>query len=233
MFCSKCGTSLPDESAFCFKCGWQIQIDEPNEIDDTIEAPKPQARSHFQDLQRIALIFAGLLLLFLAANLIIRAIQEHTDKVAEVKTSDFKNTLVPVLVATATPTPRPTPYWVSDRKLIVQDAVAIGPGKFQWYDFTINKRWRNARLLGHFEAQGGGGNDVVVTVTDDDGLVNYQNGHGYSQWYDSGRATVGTVERVLPPGNFHLIVSNTFSVFAHKSARLEFAIEYEYLRQPE
>ena len=31
MFCNKCGTQLPDESAFCNKCGNKIEIAQPEQ----------------------------------------------------------------------------------------------------------------------------------------------------------------------------------------------------------
>jgi hypothetical protein len=74
---------------------------------------------------------------------------------------------------------------------------------------------------GRFEARGGSGNDVEVFIVDQDGLTNWKNGHSTPTYYNSGRKTVGTFKVTLNPGNYFLIISNTFSTYSSKAVTLK------------
>ena len=64
------------------------------------------------------------------------------------------------------------------------------------------------------------------------GLENYKNRHHFNIWYESGKTTIGKFDVRLAPGNYYLLISNTFSVFANKVVNLEMEISFEYLKQP-
>jgi hypothetical protein len=76
-------------------------------------------------------------------------------------------------------------------------------------------------INGRFEAKGGSGNDVEVFILDQDGLTNWKNGHSTPTYYNSGRKTVGTFKVTLNPGNYFLIISNTFSTYTSKAVTLK------------
>lgn len=85
--------------------------------------------------------------------------------------------------------------------------IQIGPGK-QWYiTFTTQSNYRNARIAGNIQAQGGSGNDIRVLVT-----------KGQSVVYDSGRrrSVVLSVE-CSEPGQYALIFDNSFSLVSAKA----------------
>jgi hypothetical protein len=133
----------------------------------------------------------------------------------------------------ATPTPKPTPYWKTEIRQIETNAIALGPGRIWTQPLWISPVWRNARLVGRFTAQGGGGNDVYACVTNQDGLINLKNGHGFNTWYQSnGRVTVDTINAALPNGQSYFVLSNAFSIFANKAVTLDLRIEYEHLVSP-
>jgi hypothetical protein len=100
----------------------------------------------------------------------------------------------------------------------IEKAFAIGAGKY----VTLPISPDNVETVnGRFEAQGGSGNDVVVFIVDEDGLTNWKNGHSVSTYYNSGRKTVGTFKVTLDPGNYFIVISNTFSTYTGKAVTLK------------
>jgi len=73
------------------------------------------------------------------------------------------------------------------------------------------------RVTGRFEAQGGS-DDIECYVLDADGFKNFKNGHRTGIYYNSGRATTGYINAVLPPRgqNYYVVFNNTFSRFTSK-----------------
>jgi len=71
---------------------------------------------------------------------------------------------------------------------------------------------------GDFRARGGGGNDIEVVITDENGA----NGHAGRFWYQSGKTTVGNIDVHLGPGTYYIVFSNRFSLVSQKtvSARI-------------
>lgn len=207
MFCQKCGTELPEDAAFCLKCGDRRQVDKKSDW---------QLRA------------VGILILVVIAVAAIIAVKKKEDqrKIAAYFADKARQ------FAASPSSPAPTPYWTTGSSKITRQAIALAPGHY-WYEMIdVNGHWRNARLVGKFTAQGGGGNDVEAFVTDDDGLANFRNRHGFKQWYYSGRVTVDTIDAAIPLGRCYLVFSNTFSTFAHKSVTFDLRVEYEYLMQP-
>ncbi len=98
---------------------------------------------------------------------------------------------------------------------IVQQSFTVGAGKYVWYRFTITGQ--NARVIGRFQATGGSGNDVEVFILGQDEFTNFQNGHNVNTWFNSGRATVSSINQQMPPGAYYLVFSNTFSMMTPKA----------------
>lgn len=71
-------------------------------------------------------------------------------------------------------------------------------------------------LTGKFSAIGGSGNDIEVYVLDENGFVNWQNGHSTPTYHNSGRVTQNTVETSLPgdAGTYYIVFSNRFSLLS-------------------
>lgn len=217
-----CGTQLPVEAVYCLKCGTRIQSVRPPEELPYEDEPTPRKR------HRSTLILFVLAVAILLGATIFAYVKEKQRTYAP---SSFANTLtttIPKLI----PTPEPTPQWVKGSFQVGPGALALRPGSMHWFPFHVNEDLRNVRLKGRFEAQGGSGNDVQIAITDEDGLVNIQNGHGFRSWYNSQKTTVDSLNVGLPPGKFYLVISNRFSIFSHKSVAMNFRLNYEWLKQP-
>lgn len=130
------------------------------------------------------------------------------------------------------PALKPTPYWEKASTGRSTKVFTVEPRNYLIHRFSIDEKWRNARFQGRFRAEGGSGNDVMVWITDEDGLENFKNRHSFNIWYESGKTTIGKFDVQLAPGNYYLLISNTFSVFANKVVNMEMEISFEYLKQP-
>lgn len=73
-----------------------------------------------------------------------------------------------------------------------------------------------------------GDKDTLIIETDP---VNANATGVPSVWYDSGKATVGTIDVRLSPGRYFLVFSNTFSMFANKVVTADLWLHYEHLKQ--
>lgn len=213
MQCNHCEEQIPDVSSFCLKCG------------------RPITQTSTQPLQKKSKSGVWLLVsigVFLLVGAAVAGIFSRDKPRSPIKPNSF----IGQLVGDPTATPKPTPYWVSESKKLGQEAVAIGPGKIYSLPFDVDSSWHDATFKGRFVAQGGSGNDVQVIITDEDGVENFKNSHQFRAWYNSGKITSDTLDVQLPPGKKFLIVSNSFSYFAHKSVTMNFHLNYQWLKQP-
>lgn len=113
-------------------------------------------------------------------------------------------------------------------KPIVNRPFTIRPAQYVFYTFTVPPDVTEVTVHGRFEASGGSGNDVEVYILDEDGFVNWQNGHRVRAFYASSRLTQANVEAKLPQreGTYYLVFSNKFSVLANKAVMADIAVGY-------
>jgi len=222
MFCPKCGKEIPEHSTFCLHCGNKIAIAQAAPL------PEPEASSPKYSLKGFIVAALIIAVVILGVAFVANQNKYHSPPPSSEPSVQAASAFIP----TPTPTPEPTPYWVPASIRITKEAFALGPGQYYYFPVKVDDQWRKVRLQGRFRAEGGGGNDVYACLTDEDGLENFKNHHQYSVWYESGKITVGAIDRELGPGNYYLIFSNTFSVFAHKAVTADIQLHYEYLKQP-
>lgn len=216
MYCQKCGLEIPDASTFCLHCGSQVMA---TQNDSQPSAEARTSKFPISGLIFLALIFVGTIA---AANMYQRS------RANEIISKGFH----PSQAQVAVPFIQPTPYWEKGSINSPTKVLAVEPGSYLVQKFSVDEKWRNARIKGRFKAQGGNGNDIMVWITDEDGLENFKNRHSFNTWYESGKTTVGKFDVQLASGNYYLLISNKFSVFANKIVNLEMQISFEYLKQP-
>ena len=111
---------------------------------------------------------------------------------------------------------------------IIDSAFTVGAISSQDYRFEVPPGATDIRVDGHFTATGGTGNDIQVLVMDEDGYVNWQNGHAARRYYDSGQVTQSTIAATLPhPGAYYLVFSNTFSLLTPKAVQARASVHYK------
>lgn len=106
----------------------------------------------------------------------------------------------------------------SAQTVIAEKAISVNAGSSAWLDFPFTQP---TRLWGKFRASGGK-NDIEVYIVDDDGLENLRNGNQFSYYYFSGRVTVGTFDKRLPRGNYHLVFNNSWALMTPKAVTVQF-----------
>lgn len=120
---------------------------------------------------------------------------------------------------TVQPIPRTIP--------IVNGALTVKAEGLAYYTFTVPTNVTNIRINGHFSATGGSGNDIIVYVTDSDGLANLQNNHQAQVWYNSQKVTQSEIGAVLPNGGtYYLVFDNRFSLITPKAVQVNTTVNY-------
>lgn len=127
-----------------------------------------------------------------------------------------------------------TPQWEAKTWELEQKVITVPPGKILKWPLWVNPEWRNAKLVGKFQVEGGRGNDIEAIVTDKDGFTNWSNNQWFRPrtWYRSGRLTADSLSVALPAGHSVLAFDNRFSTFSNKAITLDLKIEYEQLTYP-
>lgn len=110
--------------------------------------------------------------------------------------------------------------------VVVSQTFTVAPGKYAYFSFVVPPA--GASVTGRFRAQGGGGNDIEAFIVDQDGFENYSNGHRVRTFFNSGRATVGTISATLGAGRYYIIFNNGFSVFSNKVVEAHVVAESLY-----
>jgi hypothetical protein len=205
MDCPKCGTNNVEENRCCRHCGSRMQPNKPIFTAEVIGV----------------LAIVGLIVCVLIIGAGISAYSKLSPIPAQANWNP------------PAPAPQPTPYWESASFKVTEDAFVVNAGGYHWFKFNVEEHWRNVKLEGKYRASGGSGNDIVVFLTNEDGLENFTNGHGFDTWYSSGgKVTVGSINKQLGKGLYYLIFSNKMAWISNKAVTADIQLHYEYLKDP-
>ncbi len=204
MFCTKCGTDLPDDSQFCRKCGQSLAA-APGAGASASTAPAPTVPTPRAKAAASKVVWVGLVLALVIAAFVYKSNQQQA--------------------GTASP---PAPTIVHRRITIGTGALTVPATSNVYFTLTVPAGASNVRLEGHFTATGGSGNDVEVVLFNEDGYTNWKNGHTASTFYNSGKVTAATVDAALPngPATYYLVFNNQFSLLSPKAVQENLALTY-------
>ncbi len=113
--------------------------------------------------------------------------------------------------------------------------VTIGPQKYSDYAFILDSA-ADCIVHGRIEVLSGGTNkDVKVYLFTADDFTNWKNNHTVTPLFNGGQQTVTTLNtRATEAGEYHLVVSNYFSMLSGKTAKGQVTVTCRGLqpRQP-
>jgi hypothetical protein len=108
---------------------------------------------------------------------------------------------------------------------IVASSFVVPASSMRWFPFLIPPG--NPIIVGHFEATGGSGNDIICLITDQDGLTNLRNNHTIYPFFNSGKVTTQSVNVKLSLGSYFLVFNNRFSPFSSKAVNATIRFKFE------
>jgi zinc-ribbon domain len=198
MFCSKCGSEIPDDSQFCRKCGRSLTAATPSGAGAAaapapIQASKPKSRKALWILLPIFL-----LVVWWAVTSHSPGAQQFQQLVKQQHT-----------------------------QAINQDFTVKSNG-YYYFKLDVPAGATSVRLQGNFSAIGGSGNDIEAYILPENDFVNWQNRHEAKTFYNSGKVTVSNVAVNLPSdsGTYYFVFDNRFSLLSEKSVRVRASLTY-------
>jgi hypothetical protein len=97
---------------------------------------------------------------------------------------------------------------------LISGPVMVKAGTAYYVRFTVGG---SARIVGRFEASGGGGNDIQAIIASSDDFENWNNGHAAHFLYQTGKTTVSTINIPIDhAGTYYLAFNNKFSLLSNK-----------------
>jgi hypothetical protein len=229
-FCINCGGQLTEDARVCLQCGEDVSA--PGAV---IARPARTARRASKSASKGVIASATLgvcavvLVTFAVLTQVIKYRSQQPTEVGGAPVYSGR-----VSSPTPVPTPMPTPFWKAESYEIDTKALGLQPGQMWSRPLQVQNDWRNARLVGTFTAQGGERNEIEAMVTNEQGLVKWQQNSSYQPkaWYRSGPVTEDTINATLPAGQSYFIFDNRLTPPANKTIRFNLRVEYERLTQP-
>ena len=103
---------------------------------------------------------------------------------------------------------------ISTQEPLTPQTFSVKAGEIYFVEFTLRS---TGRVVGRFEAAGGGGNDIEAVIASSGEFENWKNGHQAQVRYQSGKTTIGNIDVLLGPGRYYLAFNNKFSLLTGKT----------------
>lgn len=100
---------------------------------------------------------------------------------------------------------------------IADNVYKVGPGTYTYIPFNLSCQ---ASVSGSFSAQASLGNNIITMVLDQNNFQRMSANQQASAYYNSGKVSSGSFNLTLPPGQYDIILSNTYSSFSTKTVNL-------------
>jgi hypothetical protein len=133
----------------------------------------------------------------------------------------------PTVEVTRAPLTSPTPLLENRREAIINEEVMIKAGRYSSYPFAIKNDQRRARAVGNVFAYGGGRDDIVMFIVDDRGLQDFSEGRDTKFYFTSRVQGSQDINVALPPGNYHVILSNRHARFFKKRVSVAMYVKFD------
>lgn len=225
MFCPTCGTRAVEFSRFCHHCSTPLplqrhQFDQPVNVlpAEPIETVPPKRDNRTLK----ALIYTGGFVVLFCLG--IGVVVKETSRSRKIfpAPSTASNSLASTVQQTFNEVVK-----TEQRRKLLSESQVVAPGQFWWQGFDITPGMQPTRVEGHFVANGGSGNDILIYIVDEVGLANVRNGHRTKLYYNSRQVTAGEINIELSAGKYYLVMDNTFSLFSNKVVRNDIELVYQ------
>lgn len=203
MTCPKCQGDVPAAARFCARCGQALN-----------EPYSPPSN------RPIWAYMLAIVVVVLAAYVVYNAVNGTSTSSSVTNISK---------VAASNPYEPPEPPRPQLRIApITNGALTVSASAYSWYTFVVPVGVTDVNVTGRFTATGGSGNDIIVYVLDEDGFVNFKNGHPSRTYYNSGQVTQAEIQSILPnnPGTYYLMFDNRFSAITPKAVQVNAMLRY-------
>ncbi|MCV0393048.1 MAG: hypothetical protein K5790_07140 [Nitrosopumilus sp.] len=101
---------------------------------------------------------------------------------------------------------------------IIDSTYMVSPGKYQSIPISVDC---NANLHVAFSASSPLGNNIFLYVFDEHNYLKFQNSQGIFSIYNSDKVESGEFDILLKPGDYYIVLSNTYSTISEKSVKLQ------------
>lgn len=101
---------------------------------------------------------------------------------------------------------------------IYDSTYKIGPGSYHYFPLSLPDV---CTIQGGFIAHAGLGDNIRAYVVDKEDFKLFQNDREFKTYYSSGKVESGTFDLVLNPGEYYVVLSNTYSSFSTKTVQLQ------------
>ncbi len=109
------------------------------------------------------------------------------------------------------------PAPVEPQAVVTEKAIAVNASSYKTLQIYVENF---KRIVGRFEATGGGRNDIELLILDADGLTNFQNGNNFKSYYRSGSVTVENFDVSLAGSKIYYLVFQNRYWFGGKAVTI-------------
>ena len=103
-------------------------------------------------------------------------------------------------------------------QIIYDSTYKIGSGSYHYFPLSLPDV---CTIQGGFIAHAGLGDNILVYLVDEEDFKLFQNDNEFRSYYSSGKVESDTFDVVLNPGEYYVILSNTYSSFSTKTVQLQ------------
>jgi hypothetical protein len=207
MTCPKCKSEQPDTAKFCSQCAEPL----PEHGGKTVVVQKTNP------LPWVLLLLAVLVILAMVARHNLNHAERQKEALQRAAVGPQPRSQI------QQPVPQPQPHYIP----ITNGAATVAASSYAWYTFVVPPNADIVAINGRFTATGGSGNDILCYILDDDGLVNFKNGHTVRTYYNSGKVTTAQIGAAnLLSGTYYLVLDNRYSLITPKAVQINAVLSY-------
>ncbi len=247
MFCSKCGTNLPDGSEFCLKCGQAIQVTAG--VPSAIALSCSKCSTELPDESQFCLRCGQPVTtpgagtgLAVAGNSAAAAAPAPVPILKLVRRRSKPKTAIWIAVLML-----PAIAWVvlsnntaaqelrefitmSHTETITEGDFSVRPRSFSSFKYTVPPGAIHVSVNGQFSTSGGSSNegDLEAFLLTDEAFAAWQSGYSTDTYYESGKASQGEINAALPSGGgaYYLLFKNDSSSRTGKEVHAVVSLHY-------